>query len=158
MKLQAICHESVFCRTRKVGGTDLLLDRLEQKLRDLWRPQLVPGQGCLAARNNEQPNYMCEVVDGESVEMSSGEYGQQWRRFAYPILAFLLIFLVSLLVFVSDSVFFILFIIFDRFAGVSIIVRVITASEVCCGASSIVCYGAPGSNGGVCRSEGRGEW
>lgn len=43
-KLQAVGHQSIECGSRKVGGHELLLDRLDKELRHLWGTQLVPGQ------------------------------------------------------------------------------------------------------------------
>ena len=47
--------------------SDLLLDWLDEELRDLWGPELVPGEGGLTSWYNEEAKGMGKVVDWQSV-------------------------------------------------------------------------------------------
>ncbi len=66
-KLEAIRYQAVQSATVVVLSTDLLLDRLDQKLRDLWRAQLVPAECCLAALYNGCTYSVGVVVYGNAI-------------------------------------------------------------------------------------------
>lgn len=50
-----------------MGGTDLLLDWLDEELRYLGRPELVPRKCSLASWHDEEANGMREIIDRQSV-------------------------------------------------------------------------------------------
>jgi hypothetical protein len=50
-----------------VVGEDLLLDGLDEELRDLRGAQLVPGERCLAPLDDEDANGVRRVVDGDAI-------------------------------------------------------------------------------------------
>ena len=48
-ELQRVGQQALYGASGEVGGEDLLLDRLDEELRDLRGAQLVPGEGGLAS-------------------------------------------------------------------------------------------------------------
>lgn len=67
VELKAICKKSVECGAREVRCADLLLYWLDQELRNLGRPQLIPRQSGFASLDDELTDGVGEAVDGEGV-------------------------------------------------------------------------------------------
>ena len=67
IELQAVRHQRVQGRSGEMRCPDLLVYWFDQKLRHLWGSQLIPCQGRLAPRRNEQPNGVGEMVHWKGV-------------------------------------------------------------------------------------------
>src|SRR5690242_10207420 len=66
-ELEAVCDQAVQSATIVVLCANLLLERLDEELRDLRRAQLVPAQGCLAALDDSCAYGVGVVVYGDAV-------------------------------------------------------------------------------------------
>jgi hypothetical protein len=62
LELQTVCDKGAYGGSVEVVFADLRLDRLDQKLRDLWRSQLVPGKRSLALLHDQYAAGVGDVV------------------------------------------------------------------------------------------------
>ena len=79
-ELQTVGQEAVDGAAREVGRQDLLLDGLDEELRDLRGAQLVPGEGGLASLDDDYAYAVGGVVDGDAVWRGGGGSAQVGRE------------------------------------------------------------------------------
>jgi hypothetical protein len=60
---------------------DGALDRLDEELGDLGRPQLLPRKRSLAFLNDEDADAVLQVIYWDLVQMGGGEEREQWSIF-----------------------------------------------------------------------------
>lgn len=67
LELQTICHQRIECGLGKVLGANLLLHWFNQELGYLRGSQLVPCQGRLGSRLDNDANCVGYAVDWEGI-------------------------------------------------------------------------------------------